>query len=347
MEYKKIKFPQDESAHDCIIEWWYFNGNLEDKKGNKYAFMHCFFKADSSRANIPLLTTPFKTVYFAHSLITDIKNQKFYQFVNPISIISLDSFSHPTLFINYANPSIKGYLNNSIENTNKNEYVLKTKELNLNFVSLKKPLLEGGKGFLELGSDSTYYYSLTNLKTNGRINVGGEWIELSGKSWMDHQWADVQYKSNKWSWFSIQLENDMDIVCFEYAAVKKKQYLASVSHKDSSQKHFTKVEMTPLDYTWTSDRTNAVYPLAWEIKIPEAKISLKIKSPVKNQEVNFGMINYWEGPIEIKAEINGKKTMGLGFMELVGYAANYTKIKFLKNTFEESIQKLRDIEMGI
>ena len=45
-EYKPIKFPEDESAHDYIAEWWYFNGHLKDRQGNEYAFMDCFFKVD-------------------------------------------------------------------------------------------------------------------------------------------------------------------------------------------------------------------------------------------------------------------------------------------------------------
>ncbi|MHA1895810.1 MAG: lipocalin-like domain-containing protein, partial [Promethearchaeota archaeon] len=36
---KKIEFPKDELAHNSIIEWWYFNGHLTDKQGNRYAFM--------------------------------------------------------------------------------------------------------------------------------------------------------------------------------------------------------------------------------------------------------------------------------------------------------------------
>ena len=59
MGYKKIKFPEDELAHDNIIEWWYFNGNLKDKKGNEYAFMDCLFKADINRVKIPFLKVPF------------------------------------------------------------------------------------------------------------------------------------------------------------------------------------------------------------------------------------------------------------------------------------------------
>jgi len=339
MMYKKVKFPEDEKAHDNIIEWWYFNGNLKDKKGNKYAFMDCLFKVDVNRVKIPFLKSPFKKSYFSHSLLSDIKNKKFYPEVNPLSLVSTDSFSKPLLFINYASPSLEGYTNYVIENTEKSKYHIKTKDIDLMLTSIKKPLLEGGKGFIDLKPEKTYYYSLTNLQTKGRIKIKGKWIEVIGKSWMDHQWADVPYSENKWTWFSIQLENNTEIVCFEYDDGKNKTYLASISYPDNKQKHFSKVEFKPLGEKWKSKKTGTIYPLSWEIKIPKENITLKVEPLINNQEVNFGTINYFEGPLNVESKMNKKKVKGDGFMELVGYPSDYTKVKFLKDEFSWALKK--------
>lgn len=339
MKYKKIKFPQDESAHNNIIEWWYFNGNLKDKKGNKYAFMDCLFKVDVNKVKIPFLKVPFKTAYFSHSLLSDIKENKFYPEVNPLSIVSTDSFSKPLLFINYTSPSLEGYTNYIIEKLEKSKYRIKTKNIDLIMTSTKKPVLTGGKGFVDLKPEKTYYYSLTNLQTKGRIKIKNKWIEVTGKSWMDHQWADVSYSKNKWTWFSIQLQNNMEIVCFEYDDGKNKTYLASISYPNNKQKHFSEVEFKPLGKKWKSEKTGTLYPLSWEIKIPKERIILKVESLINNQEVNFGTINYREGALNVKGRIDKKKIKGGGFMELVGYHSNYTKIKFLKDEFNWALKK--------
>ncbi|MFQ5431200.1 MAG: lipocalin family protein [Nitrospinota bacterium] len=331
MKYKKITFPQDEQAHDNIIEWWYFNGNLKDAKGNKYAFMDCLFKVDVNRVNIPFLKLPFKTAYFSHSLLSDIKNNKFYPEVNPLSVISTDSFSKSLLFINYANPSLEGYTNYVIENIEKSKYHIKTSDIDLILTSTKKPLLEGGKGFVDLNPDKTYYYSLTSLKTKGRIRIRGNWIEVTGKSWMDHQWADVPYNENRWTWFSIQLRNSTEIVCFEYDDGKNKTNLASISYPDNRQNHVSDVIFNPLKNKWRSNKTGTTYPLSWETSIPSENIALSVEPLISHQEINFGTINYWEGPIKVKGEINKKKVEGEGFMELVGYPSDYTKIRFLRD----------------
>ncbi len=341
MKYKKLKFPRDEQAHKNIIEWWYFNGNLEDSKGNDYAFMNCLFKADIKKVKIAFLKSPFKTSYFSHSLLSDIKNKKFYPEVNPLSLISTDSFSKPFLFINYASPSLKGYTNCVIESLGKGIYHLKTRDVDLVLSSVKKPLLEGGKGFINLDPEKTYYYSLTNLKTKGKIKIKGKWIAVKGKSWMDHQWADVPYDRDKakWTWFSVQLQNNMELVCFEYDNSLKKTYLASISYPDNRQKTFSDIKFKPLGKNWKSKKTGTIYPLSWEIQIPEAKLSLDVDALVDDQEINFGTINYFEGPLKVRGKLDGKTVAGKGFMELAGYPSNYTKMKFLRDEFNMALDK--------
>jgi hypothetical protein len=41
------------------------------------------------------------------------------------------------------------------------------------------------------------------------------------------------------------------------------------------------------------------------------------------QEMIFGAVNYWEGPVTVSAIVGGKKVKGVGFMELAGYPSDY------------------------
>ena len=340
MKIRPIQFPQDELPHDTIIEWWYFNGNLKDERGKKYSFMDCLFKADSKRVKIPFLKSPFKRMYFSHSLLSDIENKKFYSEINPVSILSKDSFSRPLLFINYTQPPFRGYVNYAIDEIEKFKYHIKTENIDLILISKKKPLLEGGDGYLDLKRQSTYYYSLTNLETNGKINIEGRWIDVTGKSWMDHQWADVSYTKFKWTWFSIQLDNDIEMVCFEYVDDRNnKTYLADICYPNNEQKHFSRIELKPLGEKWTSKRTEAVYPLSWEIKVPSEEINLKVYPLIKNQEMIFGTINYWEGPLEITGLFNNKKVKGEGFMELVGYPKKISNVRLYEKEIKKKVRE--------
>ncbi len=331
--YKPIKFPEDESAHDYTVEWWYFNGHLKDILGNEYSFMKCLFKVDVKKVKIPFLSrVPLKTSYFSHSLVSDITHKSFYHKITPFSVISDDSFSKPLLFINYLNPEIKnGYINCVIEKTDGSTYHIKNEDIDLALISTKEPLLEGGNGFLDLRSKTTYYYSLTNLKTEGRIRIKNRWVDVTGKSWMDHQWANASYSRDKWDWFSVQLNDRTEIVCCRYDDGKTKTYFADISYPNGTQEHFKEIEMISFGESWTSPKSKAVYPLSWKIKIPAKNIQLDLTTRIDDQEMLFGSINYWEGPLRADGRFNGKKVSGVGFMELVGYSSNYSNIKYIRD----------------
>ena len=140
---------------------------------------------------------------------------------------------------------------------------------------------------------------------------------------MDHQWADVSYSQDTWTWFSIQLENNLELVCFEYVEDNTKTYLASISLPDGQARHFTNITIKALDESWKSEKTKNVYQLSWQIEIPDQKINLIVKPLIKNQEMVFGAINYWEGPMAVTGSVNGQAVSGQGFLELVGRPSQF------------------------
>lgn len=347
-EIKPIIFPKDNAPHNEIIEWWYFNGFLYDKNGKEYSFMDCFFKVNLSKVNIPhfvphLIEEHFKNgeyIHFAHSIISDISLGVSYKEVQNISLLSDDSFKKELLYINYKNAHVLGSdLTGEIKETTANNFHIKTNNLNLDLESQKEPLLEGGHGYVGTPQSGSYYYSFTDFKVKGNINIKGKDIEVEGKAWMDHQWANTVNKENKWNWFSFQLENGTDIVCMEYTTEKSSEIIVDTIDKNGVQKHYKNATIVQSGKYWTSKKTKAKYPLSWHIAIPEAGLVLEASSLIKDQEMIFGQMNYWEGPIKVSTKIDGKKVLGRGFMELVGYPSDYNYLLLESNEIEKSILK--------
>jgi predicted secreted hydrolase len=246
------------------------------------------------------------------------------------------------LFVNYIDSNfLGGYTVSVMDEQSPFQYRLRSKDFDLHLKSIKKPLLEGGQGYLNLGERSTYYYSLTNLATEGVIRIKGKEIKVKGKSWMDHQWADAPYAKEKWNWFSLQLKDNTEIICFELVGADKKMALADISYPDGRSEHFGRVILTPIGQEWRSSKTQAKYPLEWLIEIPEKKIKLRVKPLVKNQEMIFGTINYWEGPLEVAGSFSGKKVSGFGFLELVGRLSQYRARDFFKEQLNQTIKNLQ------
>ena len=259
-----------------------------------------------------------------------------------VSLISRDSFTRPLLFINYFDADLlNGYTVSSVEEIAPFEYRVRTENFDLFLAAVKKPLLEGGRGYLNLGKRSTYYYSLTNLKTEGIIRIGGKEIKVTGKSWMDHQWADAPYAHDKWNWFSLQLDDNTEMVCFEYTSQDKKMTLAGISYPNGKTENLTEVIFTPTGKEWASPKTRARYPLNWQIEIPAKKIKLQVAPLIKNQEMMFGTINYWEGPLSVSGKFGNRPATGFGFLELVGRPSQYKAYNFLKESLNETVKSLQ------
>jgi predicted secreted hydrolase len=362
MNFKPINLPADTNAHNNIAEWWYFNGHLKDKKGNRYSFMDCLFRADLDQVNLPFLRKiPFKKfasgflpyVHFAHSVISDIGKQKNYKDIQNISLVSHDSFKRPLLFANYINPLlVLGYTNNEIAQTEAkskstpqtgtDKFHIKTDKMDLILESKKPVLLEQGKGIVDLCGRKSYLYSFTDLAAKGIIDLDGKIIEVEGKAWMDHQWANLPYKNDKWTWFSIQLENGTDMMIAEYDDNKKPNYFVNIIHRDGKTEHGSRAVFIPTAnrrQIWKSKKTKAEYPLAWTLNIPDKKITINLEATMKDQEIIYGAINYWEGPMDVTAVINGEKIKGVGFMELLGFPSDYNFLLLTAKELEQSISK--------
>lgn len=328
--YKPIKFPRDGREHNHMIEWWYFNGHLKDKKGNKYAFMDCLFRVNIKKLEVPFASkAPFTNFYFAHSIVSDIKNKKTNRDIKNTVLVSKDSFKRPLLFVNYTDMvPVHGYGNSAIEETKLFNYRIKNDNLDLNLKTTKNPLLESGKGFTNVCGNKSFYYSLTNMEASGIIVMGGKEIEVSGKAWMDHQWTNsAGYSHDKWNWFSIQLDNNTEIVMTEFISGDKRDSWVDIMHSNGRQESLKELKLKPSEI-WQSKDTKEKYPLRWEIEIPGKKAKLNVRALIKDQEVHAGMAKYWEGPIEVSGTFNGKKVKGVGFMELVGRISSYGVYSF-------------------
>jgi predicted secreted hydrolase len=325
-----LAFPKDHGSHDAIIEWWYYNGHLKDAKGRRYAFMDCLFKVNAREAKIPftsraLFPKKHPHLFFAHSVVTDIAKKRNEKDIHPLSLLSRDSFSRPLLYLNYANPLSLGYANHEIAQTGARTFRVKTETLDLALEAKKPPMLEQGNGLVRVADRRYLYYSMTDVAAKGMIRVDGKWINVEGKAWMDHQWADETYSKDHWNWFSLQLDNGCDLMCVEYLGEHGVTRLFDVIGAGGKASHGHDVNITPSKKVWKSRKTGNRYPLAWTIEVPSCKAKFEVSAPVSDQEMIFFEIDYWEGPLDVSGTMDGKPVRGVGFMELVhsGKRSNY------------------------
>ncbi len=304
-EVGKIKLPMDDAPHQSQIEWWYYNGHLSSESGKQFSFHSAVFLVNSMTNHM-----------ISHVSFSDHLTGKYYTDQHRIS-------RNPS--INTENRfefNLDGW---SLTGGNGKDRLTDSSQdfgFDLELSSTQPPVFHGDDGIISLGTvGSSYYYSRTRMAVTGTIRIANTTEKVTGISWFDHQWGDFSIGQLSWDWFSLQLNNNIDVMIYQLRDKSKHPvlYMASVTQNGNTEwLQDTEFTLVP-GKKWYSDTSGANYPIEWKISIPKKNIEITTKSILKNSEFNARLTTYnvyWEGPIKIQGSHSGN-----GFMELSGYSA--------------------------
>lgn len=323
-----LTFPRDHGKHpEFQTEWWYFTGNLTSKD-RKWGFQLTFFRRSLLKEKTRRKSAwAVKDLYPAHFAITDITNSTFHH-------AELMSREGPGLASSNPEQLSVRIRDWSAQQRGKEIHVKARQNgyaLDLRFTPLKPVVLHGDRGYSRKGDaagQASYYYSFTRLQTVGTLTYKGTPYEVTGLSWMDHEFGSSILLRDQvgWDWFSLQLDDGSELMLFHL----RKQ-------DGSFERPFGTLipsSGTPVDLagqtitiaktgTWSSPHTKAVYPSGWKVNVPSQRISLRIDPVFKDQELATAKstaVVYWEGAVNVQGSNNGKPVHGRGYVELTGYA---------------------------
>ena len=321
------EFPRDHFSHpEYATEWWYYTGNLRAKDGHRFGFELTFFRQGVSRTPSP---SPWYVhdLYMAHLALSDVSGGRYYA----------------TERLNRAGPGIAGidaasgvvWNGNWQTNISKDVHILRGTGENFSFqlsvAPQKQPVIHGTDGVsqkAEGAGHASHYISFTRMKSAGTIELNGTQYEVDGDTWMDHEFFSDSMNGNEvgWDWLSVQLDDNTELMLYRlrHRDGSVDPY-SSGTYVDSQGKtlHLAlhDFNMTQAGATYKSQRTGAMYPIAWSVKIPGLKLQIEISTPLKNQEFvsRFGP-SYWEGAIDVTGRHQDKAVHGEGYLEMTGYS---------------------------
>lgn len=334
LDVQALAFPQDHGPHlNYQTEWWYYTGNLQNEAGQRFGYQLTFFR----RALQPMNETNERPsqwstsqVYMAHFALTDVGDQRYYAY---------EKLSRGAAGLSgaQADPYRVWLQDWHVEKISQNQLGFETYQLSaaqgdisleLILEDLKGPILQGEQGFSRKGPENgqaSYYYSLTRLKTSGKLNLGEQSYSVEGFSWMDHEYSTSVLSTDQvgWDWFSFQMEDNTELMLFQ---IRKKDgsidpfssgtwITADGSTQILSEEDF----IIQVNKNWESPRTKAVYPAGWQIEIPKLQLQLTIEPLISDQELNLSY-SYWEGAVKIIGTRAEKYIQGHGYVELTGYS---------------------------
>ena len=333
-EHDPVELPRDLFAHpNAQTEWWYYTGHFATDSGRQFGFELVFFKrrTDLDKFSLVPLRVFGNPIYFAHFALTDYENKSF-RYAHRKSANSF--FDRPaTASEDHFYLRLGDWSCREADGAHVLRATIGTDEVVFE-ATLKpsKPVVLNGRekngvSFKDEG-EASRYFSYTRMEIEGDINIGGKTEHLRGAAWMDREfgtWTPTD-KQKGWDWFSIQLDNDCELMCYQLrSATNAVSEFSSGTYVDENG-NFT--PLTDTDFSveptgfWKSPHTEATYPNGWRVKVPSVNLDLRIAPVIEDQELDTRgttMIVYWEGACAVSGKAGEFDVGGRAYVELVGY----------------------------
>ena len=293
----EVVFPDDESVHEELLEWWYWTGHLQDEQGRWYGFEETFF----------VFRLGVYDATMAHVAVTDIDAETFsydYTHVEELpdpAMVGIDlAAEHNTVIGMDGHDTLHGETGSVV--------------LDLSLDAEKPAVLHHGDGFHEYDVGGyTWYYSRERMAVSGTLDLGDDLRTVTGEGWMDHQWGNLLLVSEAgWDWFAIQLDDGREIMLFMVLG-SEAVIGGSVSGADCVTEELEpeEIEVTALG-SWTSPQSGCTYPQGWDLRVRDMQLTV---SPVlEDQELYNERETYWEGASTVSGDASGR-----AYVELAGY----------------------------
>jgi predicted secreted hydrolase len=327
---RSFSFPLDHGPHnEYQTEWWYYTGNLSSADGRKFGYQLTFFR----RAMTPVEQRQERQsiwaadqVYLAHFTLTDVDGRSFQAFEKL-------GRGGAGLAGATGQPNYQVWIDHwSVEQLGQDQYRMHASDgdvsLDLTLFDRKGPALQGEGGYSQKGPEAgnaSYYYSLSRLESRGQVRVQDTTYDVSGYSWMDHEFSTSVLSEGQvgWDWFALQLDDGSELMV--YTIRQEDGSIDPYSRgtlilPDGSVHHYQQTDFSiEVTNTWRSPHSKAEYPAGWTITVPSENIRLEVKPLLADQELNLSFV-YWEGAVEVTGERSGQQVSGRGYVELTGYS---------------------------
>lgn len=166
---------------------------------------------------------------------------------------------------------------------------------------------------------NNFYYSLTRLAASGSISIGGEKFDVTGVTWMDHEYGlfGSQGDRPKWILQDMQLSNGVCISNYTTDSPeldKRTASQATVQRADGTT-YFVSSFVTPIGATWTSPVTGVTYFMKLKVEIPAFEATLLVSSLVDSQEFPVMQGPVYEGVAGAVGTFEGEEVAGTAWSE--------------------------------
>lgn len=341
----KIHLPADQYRHvGAPTEWWWHIGTL--KAGDR------IFGFEINAAGYPDYIPNVKYA-FTQVMLSDVANAKHYQkttgYLPPNVDFNTWAQSDPTKdwHVGLGRPADGAYVtmdapqadptrNMTVRAHMADEATNTEIDFHLMLSQQGRPFMVFGTG-VKLNPDKSgpplqvnnYYYSLTRVQASGTIKIGAESFDVTGMTWMDHEYGYFGSQGDPVTWIlqNAQLDNGWHLMNF--VSFKSKDHdppklgertpsNATLQGPDGAMYYFDadsqQAFMTPTGKPWIS-KTGNTYFLEYLVEILPFQATLTVNSLIDDQEFPFTGGGIYEGVAAASGTFLAQQVAGTAWNE--------------------------------
>ncbi|MER5789967.1 lipocalin-like domain-containing protein [Streptomyces sp. NPDC001980] len=297
-----VHMPADQAAHpNAKQEWWYTVGHIQ-AGGHKYGY-----EVQLSRKGITQIS------------ITDEASGAY---TSEQQVFKPDQFSTSAgkLDVRMPNASLSGPLDAMHLEA---ELPRHQGTLDLTLKAVGPTLYNNGTGLFPFLDDTSYYYSLPNLRTTGTLTLDGSARHVTGTSWLDRQWGNWNWDTlHKWTWMAVRLDNGQVLNLWDMFDNNGEKHWATVLSPDGTHRVVSVNPLAPqATHFETSPTTGQRYAGKWTVTIPGLNTELVVTARPVLQEIQANQpftpgIN--EADSSVRGTYQGQPVTGDAYVEQFG-----------------------------
>ena len=324
-----LQFPRDHGSHpEYRIEWWYYTGNLATADGRRFGYQVTFFRIGVDPAPVNPSRWAVRDLHMAHLAVTDVSAQQH---------LTAERFDRGGVGWAGARGGTLDVWNGDWRvaldgQTHRLQAFDDRFGVDLRLEPGKPPTAHGDAGLSRKGAESgnaSHYYSMTRMPTTGQLRLDGDRVDVTGTSWMDHEFGTTFLEPGQvgWDWFSLQLDDGTDLMIYQFRRSNGQPDPFSSGTWVAGDGAVTplagdQVMLVP-GRVWTSPSSDASYPVAWQLRVPSRQADLRVEALLDAQELdtaNSTGVTYWEGAVTVSGRIGDREITGRGYLEMTGYS---------------------------
>ncbi|HVE49664.1 MAG TPA: carotenoid 1,2-hydratase [Casimicrobiaceae bacterium] len=316
-----LSFPRDHGAHqDFRTEWWYITGWLATRD-REVGFQLTFFRTRPGVAEQSSSRFAPRQLMFAHAAIADPEHGRLRHDQRAaragLNLAGADE--------NATHAWIDDWSLRQDGNDYSASLPARGFSLALRCSAANPVLLQGDHGYSRKGprpEQASYYYSRPQLETTGRIDIGNNRFDVTGRAWLDHEWSSEYLAPGAvgWDWLGVNLDDGGAVMAFRIRDAQGATMWAGGALRSANGGDRTlgvdDIRFTP-GRVWTSPRTSIGYPVEFAVDVDG--VTYTVAPMMDDQELDSRLSTgtvYWEGAVTLLRE--GRR-VGRGYLELTGY----------------------------